>query len=104
MREQSARVYDRSANVAANLTNHYMLDGGDHARERLAEITAPTLVLHGSEDPMFPLAHGQALADEIPGAELIVLEGTGHEYFPRHTWDVVVPAILRQTAGATGAA
>jgi pimeloyl-ACP methyl ester carboxylesterase len=100
MREQSGRVYDRSANIAANLTNHFVLDGGDHARERLAEITAPTLVIHGSEDPMFPLEHGRALADEIAGAELIALEGTGHEYFPRDTWDVVVPAILRHTATA----
>lgn len=97
MREQSARVYDRSANLAANLTNHFALDGGDNARERLAGIAAPTLVIHGTEDPMFPLAHGQALADEIPGAELIPLERTGHEYFPRETWDVVVPAILRHT-------
>ena len=36
---------------------------------------------------------GRALADEIPNAEL-PLEQTGHEYFPPHTWDVVVPAIL----------
>ncbi len=47
---------------------------------------------------LFPYAHGVALADEIAGAELLALEHTGHEYFPRATWDVVVPAIVRHTA------
>ena len=64
------------------------------------QIAAPTLVIHGTEDPLFPLGHGRALAHEIPGAELIALERTGHEYFPRGTWDLVVPAILAHTATA----
>jgi pimeloyl-ACP methyl ester carboxylesterase len=58
-------------------------------------------VIHGSEDPMFPYSHARALANEIPGAELIALERTGHEYFPRATWGLVVPAILRHTASET---
>ena len=58
--------------------------------------TCPTLVIHGADDPIFPLGHGEALAREIPGAELLVLEETGHE-LPRRDWDVVVPAILRIT-------
>ena len=64
-------------------------------RWRLGEITAPTLVIHGDDDPLFPLEHGQALAREIPDAELLVLEGVGHEYPPPRTWDTVVPAILQ---------
>ena len=60
-------------------------------------MAAPTLVVHGTEDPLFPYGHAVALADEIPGAELLALEHTGHEYFPRATWDIVVPAILRHT-------
>jgi hypothetical protein len=54
-------------------------------------------VLHGTEDPMFPYEHAVALAREIPGAELVALERTGHEYLPPATWDVAVPAILRHT-------
>ena len=53
----------------------------------------PTLVIHGTDDPVFPVGHGEALAREIPGAELLMLED-GHE-LPRRDWDVVVPAILR---------
>ncbi len=47
--------------------------------DRLAEITAPTLVVHGSADPVFPVAHGRALATGIDGAVLVEVEGLGHE-------------------------
>jgi pimeloyl-ACP methyl ester carboxylesterase len=77
-----------------------VLEVGAEWRERLGEIRAPTLVIHGAEDPLFPLEHGRALANEIPGARLLALEQTGHE-LPRRAWDVVVPAILEHTAEAT---
>lgn len=50
--------------------------------DRLGEISAPTLVVHGSEDPIFPLSHGQALAGGVPGARLHVWDGVGHELPP----------------------
>ncbi len=46
---------------------------------RLGEIKAPTLVIHGTEDPILPLDHGMALADKIPGAKKLIMEGVGHE-------------------------
>jgi pimeloyl-ACP methyl ester carboxylesterase len=48
---------------------------------QLSAITAPTTVLHGDQDPIFPLAHGEALAAAIPGARLHVVPGMGHVYF-----------------------
>ena len=98
-RELAGRVFDRSTDLSASLTEAFEFDLGEPWRQRLGEITAPTLVIHGSEDPMFPYGHARALANEIPGAELIALEHTGHEYFPRAVWGLVVPAILRHTAG-----
>ncbi len=47
--------------------------------DRLADISAPTLVVHGSADPVFPPAHGRELATGIDGAVLIEVEGLGHE-------------------------
>jgi pimeloyl-ACP methyl ester carboxylesterase len=91
------QVVDRSSDMAAG-GNHYVLDGGFDPRPRLAEIAVPTLVIHGTDDPLFPLGHGEALAREIPGARLLVLEGVGHEVPPPSTWDVVVPALLAHTA------
>jgi len=46
---------------------------------RLADINLPTLVIHGTEDPILPLDHGMALADNIPGATTLIMEGVGHE-------------------------
>lgn len=98
-RAVATRVVDRTANLAASLTNHVVADGGPRWRERLGEITAPTLVIHGTEDPLFPFSNALALAREIRGAQLLPLERVGHETPPRQVWDLVVPAILEHTAG-----
>jgi pimeloyl-ACP methyl ester carboxylesterase len=50
--------------------------------DRLRAVRVPTLVVHGSEDPVFPVEHGHALAAAVPGAELVVWEGVGHEVPP----------------------
>jgi pimeloyl-ACP methyl ester carboxylesterase len=60
-------------------------------------------VVHGAEDPLFPVAHGHALARLIPGADLLVLDRTGHE-LPRSTWDAVLPAVRALTEGDAPAA
>jgi pimeloyl-ACP methyl ester carboxylesterase len=90
------RAVDRSVSMKASFANHDAIDGTDRWRERLGEVRAPTLVIHGTDDPVFPPGHGAALAAEIPGAELLLLEGAGHE-LPRWTWDVAVPAIMAHT-------
>lgn len=95
------RVVDRSIDIRASATRPFEVDPGPPWRRRLGDIAAPTLVVHGRQDPMFPPAHGRALAAEIPGAELLVVDGMGHEHFPPATWDVVVPAILRHTASSS---
>jgi pimeloyl-ACP methyl ester carboxylesterase len=95
-RDLAGRDFDRSLNIASSMTNHFLIEGDPGWRERLGEIRIPTLVLHGTEDPLFPYGHGVALANEIPGARIVPLEQTGHE-LPRAVWDVVVPAILQQT-------
>jgi pimeloyl-ACP methyl ester carboxylesterase len=96
-RELAGRTFDRSIDLAATMTNHVVLEGGESWRERLGEIRVPTLVLHGTEDPLFAIDHALALVREIPGARLVTLEQTGHE-LPRATWDVVVHAILEHTS------
>jgi len=48
--------------------------------ERLGQIRCPTLVLHGTEDRLVPVANARLLADRIPHAELVLLEGAGHLY------------------------
>jgi pimeloyl-ACP methyl ester carboxylesterase len=50
--------------------NHGLVAQGEVPSAPLSSISAPTLIIHGTADPMFPLEHGQALADEIGGARL----------------------------------
>lgn len=46
---------------------------------RLKEIGMPTLIIHGTEDPLIPIDHGMSLVDNIPGAKKLILSGVGHE-------------------------
>jgi pimeloyl-ACP methyl ester carboxylesterase len=100
VRAISRRVVERSHDVRASVTNHWLVIGGedDNPPRTMADITAPTLVLHGTDDPMFPLDHGRALAAEIAGARLVPLEGMGHEAPPYPLWDLVVREIVALTA------
>ncbi len=97
VRELAARIVDRSHDMAASMTNHALAGGDEPPRGRLDQITAPTLVIHGTADPMFPFGHGQALAHEIPGADLLPLEGVGHQLPPRTWWTPVIAAMLQHT-------
>ena len=74
---------------------------GEGSPKPLSSITAPTLVIHGTADPMFPVAHGEALAREIPGARLLRLEGAGHGV-DRADWEPVARAIIEHTSGLEG--
>ncbi|HEY0696097.1 MAG TPA: alpha/beta hydrolase [Kribbella sp.] len=96
-RQLLGRMIERTRNLAAAMTNHWLLEGGEPVRSRLRQIGVPALVLHGTEDPLFPLGHGEALAREIPGARLVPLEHAGHE-LPEPVWDVAIPEILAITA------
>lgn len=93
----------------------------------LARVRAPTLVLHGDEDAMSPVANAQTLARGIPGAQLHLERGAGHavplerpeataalllEWFSRHadaqpapasTWDVVGERVTRPFSLHAGA-
>ena len=85
------------ANNAACLQNHELMSHEDRSHPPLSSITAPTLVIHGTADPLFPLAHGEALATEIPGATLLVLDQAGHGVNSAD-WHIIVPAIVAHTA------
>jgi pimeloyl-ACP methyl ester carboxylesterase len=89
------RDVERARDVAT-LQNHDVIGGGEGAGPPLQSIAVPTLVIHGTADPMFPLAHGEALAEEIPGARLLRLDGAGHGVF-RPDWETIADAIAEHT-------
>jgi pimeloyl-ACP methyl ester carboxylesterase len=95
-RDLVRRDVQRARDFAAR-RNHDALPDGEQPREPLSSIAVPTLVIHGAADPMFPLEHGRALAEEIPGARLLVLERAGHGV-ERADWQPIAHAILEHTA------
>jgi pimeloyl-ACP methyl ester carboxylesterase len=94
-RELIRRDVERARNIASS-ENHGLVAEGDVSSAPLSSIAVPTLVIHGTADPMFPLEHGQALADEIPGARLLTLQGAGHGV-DRADWATIVRAVLEHT-------
>jgi pimeloyl-ACP methyl ester carboxylesterase len=60
---------------------HYPASEGHDSWDLLPTITAPTLVIHGTNDWINPTANGPLLASRIPGAELHMVEGGRHGYF-----------------------
>jgi pimeloyl-ACP methyl ester carboxylesterase len=87
----------RASNLAATLANHYTIDIDGPRTGGFADVAVPTLVLHGDLDPLFPLAHGEALRDAVPGARLVILHGAGHD-LPEPLWDVFTTALTEHTA------
>jgi pimeloyl-ACP methyl ester carboxylesterase len=72
---------------------------------RLGQVAAPTLVVHGLNDKMVHVSGGRATARAIPGSELLLVPGMGHD-LPRELYDTFVDAIRRvaSRAGRVGAA
>ncbi|MEV6285120.1 alpha/beta hydrolase [Kribbella sp. NPDC051770] len=76
----------------ASAANHFLIEFDGPRNGGFGEIAVPTVVVHGDRDPVFPLAHGEALRDAVPGARLVVLPDTGHEV-PRRVWPEFVAAV-----------
>ncbi|WBB80120.1 alpha/beta fold hydrolase [Micromonospora sp. WMMD882] len=94
------RCHARAGNLAA-ASNHDLAGRrfDDDRRAPLSAVAAATLVVHGSADPLFPPAHGEALAAQIPGARLEVLPGMGHHpFFSPGLTRRIADLIVRHTA------
>ncbi|MGH3377022.1 MAG: alpha/beta fold hydrolase [Actinoallomurus sp.] len=98
IRALAERDVARAGSYASTLVNHYAIELDGPTRGGFGDIAAPTLAVHGDHDPLLPLPHGEALRDAIPGAELLVLEGAGHD-LPKPVWDDLVSALVRHTEG-----
>jgi pimeloyl-ACP methyl ester carboxylesterase len=70
--------------------------------DELGKLKIPSLVIHGDEDPLVPLAGGKATAEAIPDAEFIVVRGMGHVIPNLNTyWGDIKDAIIRHMGKAT---
>ncbi|WP_280482487.1 alpha/beta fold hydrolase [Nocardia cyriacigeorgica] len=101
-RATAVRIWDRtpSSDPAVHEANQLgmvfsRIDCAPRWRERLGELDVPTLVVHGRADPFFPVGNGEALAADIPGARLLVLDDMGTALRPAAADQVAAAMLVR---------
>jgi pimeloyl-ACP methyl ester carboxylesterase len=92
IRQTAARAYGRGYNPAGTQRQLVASICSGSRHDRLGEITAPTVVLHGAADPLIDVSGGRATAEAIGGAELVIIDGWGHD-LPRGVWERLADAI-----------
>jgi len=99
----AGRVFDRAFDPAGIARQMAAIVASGSRREALGRVGVPSLVLHGSDDPLVPPAAGEATARAIPGARLHAIEGMGHD-LPEGAWPEIVAHIAEHTAAADAGA
>jgi pimeloyl-ACP methyl ester carboxylesterase len=94
MRERSGKTYDRGINAAGTLRQLVAVTSATDRTAQLRKLRIPALVVHGKADPLVHVSGGRATARAIPGAELILVPGMGHD-IPREVWPTLVDGIER---------
>ena len=92
VRQRARRSFDRSYDPMGVGRQFLAIYASGDRTSALAAVTIPTLVIHGELDPLIQLPAGRATAAAIPGAELDVIEGMGHDLNPK-VWDRVIDGI-----------
>jgi len=91
-RKRAARAAQRGLNPAGGVRQTAAIFASGSRKEALAQVKAPTLVIHGSDDPLVPVEAGRATAHAIPGAKLVEFDRMGHT-LPRALWPALIDAI-----------
>nr|BFE72786.1 alpha/beta hydrolase [Actinoplanes digitatis] len=91
--------YDRAYNPLGTIRQYAAALASPDRTAALRGVTAPTVVIHGEDDPLIAVSGGRATAQAVPGAELLVIPGMGHD-LPRAAWPRIVDAIVGNTERA----
>lgn len=100
VRARAERTYDRGLRPAGTARQLAAVTTSGSRREALRSVRAPTLVIHGDADPLVPVEAGIDTAESVPGAELMVVEGMGHN-IPLVVAPRIVGAIARHAVEAS---
>ncbi|MFF0515531.1 alpha/beta fold hydrolase [Streptomyces sp. NPDC004250] len=92
LRTQFKNDFERCYYPAGFARHYAAILAAPDRRPKLGKITAPTLVIHGADDPLVPLACGRDTADSIPNTELLIVPGMGHD-FPPQLFNVIADAV-----------
>jgi pimeloyl-ACP methyl ester carboxylesterase len=103
LRQLAAATYDRGHHPAATGRQLAAIMASGDRTGQLRRLAVPTVVIHGTDDPLVPFRGGVATARAIPDAEFIAIPGMGHD-LPREVWPKVVDAVVMNTARAAAIA
>jgi pimeloyl-ACP methyl ester carboxylesterase len=87
-RARECRIVERARDLASAWNHSQVIT--QSRSEELASVRAPTLVIHGTDDPVIPFSHGDLAARSVPGPTFLAVEGMGHYLGPP------VPALLTE--------
>ena len=99
LRARAAMMFDRSFTPLGTARQLAAIYAHGNRVPRLAAVKAPTLVIHGADDPLVPVEGGRDTARAIPGAELLEIAGMGHD-LPPGLWTRLADAIAGHTRKA----
>lgn len=94
IRERAGQAYDRGLSPAGTARQLAAILASGNRKEALKSVRVPTLVIHGDIDPLVPVEGGIDTAQAIPGAQLLIIEGMGHD-LPPLIWPQVIEAITK---------
>ncbi|WP_024517252.1 alpha/beta hydrolase [Bradyrhizobium sp. Tv2a-2] len=100
---RAERIYERGLHYDGSARQLRAILASGSRKQRLRAVTAPTLVIHGTVDPLVHPFAGTDTAASIPGAKLMMVEGMGHAT-PVEMWPEIVGAISAHAKEATGKA
>jgi len=101
LRDRAGQAFDRNFDPAGGTRQFAAALASPDRTPGLAELQVPTLVIHGADDPLIQVSGGHATAAAIPDAELLVIDGMGHD-LPSQLWPQVVERISTHIARADG--
>ena len=93
LRKRAIDEHARAFNPTGSARQMVAIRADGDRTERLSKLKLPTVVLHGADDPLVPVAGGKATACAIAGAELRIIAGMGHD-LPPALFEIVANAIL----------
>lgn len=101
VREQLEAAFSRAFTPGGSLRQFVAIATAPDREAQLARLTVPTLVLHGTLDPLIGIDGGERLAELVPGAELQPVEGLAHD-LPMQVWQQVISAVTAHAARHAG--